>query len=80
MPATLREIAAQIGGELIGDPDRKVERIATLEGATPDTIAFLANPRYRAQLDATQAGCVIVAPAMKDAAAARGNARIARLR
>lgn len=74
MPATLREIAAQIGGELIGDPERAVDRIATLEGATPDAIAFLANPRYRAQLDRTQAACVIVAPAMQEAAVARGAA------
>lgn len=74
MPATLREIAAQIGGELIGDPERVVDRIATLEGATPDAIAFLANPRYRAQLDRTQAACVIVAPAMQEAAVARGAA------
>lgn len=74
MPATLREIAAQIGGELIGDPERAVDRIATLEGATPDAIAFLANPRYRAQLERTQAACVIVAPAMQEAAVARGAA------
>lgn len=74
MPATLREIAAQIGGELIGDPQQRVDRIATLETATPEAIAFLANPRYRAQLDSTRAGCVIVAPALKDAAAARGAA------
>lgn len=74
MPATLREIAAQIGGELIGDPERAVDRIATLEGATPDAIAFLANPRYRAQLERTQAACVIVASAMQEAAVARGAA------
>ena len=70
MPATLREIAAQIGGELIGDPGHVIARIAPLEAATPDAITFLANPRYRAQLAATRAGCVIVAPAMKDAAVA----------
>lgn len=74
MPATLREIAAQIGGELFGDPQRSIERIATLEGATPDAIAFLANPRYRAQLESSRAGAVIVAPAMKEAATARGDA------
>jgi UDP-3-O-[3-hydroxymyristoyl] glucosamine N-acyltransferase len=41
-----------------------------LEGS--GTIAFLANPRYQAQLATTGAGCVIVGAAQRDAAAARG--------
>jgi UDP-3-O-[3-hydroxymyristoyl] glucosamine N-acyltransferase len=72
MPATLREIAAQLGGELIGQPDLTIARIAALDSATPDAISFVANPRYRSQLGSTKAGCVIVAPALKEAAAARG--------
>jgi UDP-3-O-[3-hydroxymyristoyl] glucosamine N-acyltransferase len=74
MEVALREIAGQLGGELLGDGERRVTRIATLEGATPDAIAFLANPKYRAQLATTQAGCVIVGPAVRDEAAARGAA------
>lgn len=74
MDVALREIAGQLGGELIGDGDLRIARIATLEGATPDAIAFLANPRYRSQLDTTRAGCVIVAPGLRDEAAARGAA------
>lgn len=70
--AALGEIAAQLGGELIGDAALPIDRIGPLEGATPSTIAFLAHPRYASQLAATQAGCVIVAPAMRDAAVARG--------
>lgn len=72
MEVALREIAGQLGGELLGDGERRIARIATLEGATPDAIAFLANPKYRAQLATTQAGCVIVGPAVRDDAAARG--------
>jgi UDP-3-O-[3-hydroxymyristoyl] glucosamine N-acyltransferase len=37
-------------------------------------IAFLANPRYRAQLASTRAGCVIVAPSLAEEAAARTTA------
>ncbi|TXC65936.1 UDP-3-O-(3-hydroxymyristoyl)glucosamine N-acyltransferase [Piscinibacter aquaticus] len=74
MEVALREIAGQLGGELLGDGERRIARIATLEGATPDAIAFLANPKYRAQLATTQAGCVIVGPAVRDEAAARGAA------
>jgi UDP-3-O-[3-hydroxymyristoyl] glucosamine N-acyltransferase len=68
------ELAARLGGELLGDPGLTVGRIGPLEGATPETIAFLSNPRYQSQLSASNAGCVIVGPAMRDAAAARGAA------
>lgn len=74
MEVALREIAGQLGGELIGDGDLRIARVATLEGATPDAISFLANPKYRAQLSATKAGCVIVGPAARDEAVARGAA------
>jgi len=70
----LHELTARLGGELLGDPDLVVERIGPLEGATARTIGFLANPRYQAELARTQAGCVIVSPAMREAAAARGAA------
>jgi UDP-3-O-[3-hydroxymyristoyl] glucosamine N-acyltransferase len=68
------ELAALLGGELIGDPDHVVARIAPLESAAADAIAFLSNPRYQQQLAGSSAGCVIVAPALRDAAAARGAA------
>ena len=56
------DIVAELGGELRGDAARQIDRIATLQAATASAISFLANPRYRAQLASTQAGCVIVAP------------------
>ena len=74
MVVALREIAEQLGGELVGDGELRIERIATLEAATGNAISFLANPRYRPQLATTQAACVIVSPAMRDEAAARGAA------
>ena len=70
----LHELTAHLGGELIGDPDLVVERIGPLEGATARTIGFIANPKYQADLAGTQAGCVIVSPALREAAAARGAA------
>ena len=68
----LREIVGRLGGELIGDAAARISQIAPLETATADSIAFLANPRYAKQLAITAAGCVIVAPAFRDQAAARG--------
>jgi UDP-3-O-[3-hydroxymyristoyl] glucosamine N-acyltransferase len=76
MRARLGELSERLGGELIGDPAAEVTRIATLEAADAHSISFLANPRYQSQLASTAAGCVIVAPALRDSAAARGAAII----
>jgi UDP-3-O-[3-hydroxymyristoyl] glucosamine N-acyltransferase len=74
MRVSIAAIVERLGGQCVGDASRVVDRIATLDTATPTQIAFLANPRYRSQLSTTQAGCVIVAPAFADEAAARGSA------
>jgi UDP-3-O-[3-hydroxymyristoyl] glucosamine N-acyltransferase len=74
--ARLGDLSLLLGAELIGDPDATVARIAPLETAGRDAIGFLANPRYQAQLAATQAACVIVGPAMRELAAARGAALV----
>ena len=71
--ARLGELVAALGGELIGSPDTLISRIGPLEGATQSTLTFLANLRYRSQLASSQAGCVIVAPALRDEAVARGT-------
>jgi UDP-3-O-[3-hydroxymyristoyl] glucosamine N-acyltransferase len=70
----LRDITGQLGGELIGDAALRIDRIASLESATPSAISFLANPRLAPQLATSKAGCVIVAPAFRDAARSRGAA------
>ena len=70
----LGDIAEQLGGELVGNAALRISRIGPLDAATPATICFLANERYRSQLETTQAACVIVAPALRDAAVARGAA------
>ena len=68
------DLSKRLGGELLGDPSLQVSRIGALESATAETISFLSNPRYQPQLATSNAGCVIVGPAMRDAAAARGAA------
>jgi UDP-3-O-[3-hydroxymyristoyl] glucosamine N-acyltransferase len=74
---TLGEIVAAIPGELLGDPGLAIEGLAPLESAGPGQLAFLSNPKYRPQLDASRAGCVIVGPAVRDAAVARGACIVA---
>ena len=71
-----REIAEQLGGELIGQADLQIDRIGPLQGATPSTISFLSDPRYQTQLVDSLAGCVIVAPTLRDHVAARPAALI----
>jgi len=62
MSASLGELAVRFGCELRGDPDLRVEHVAPLAGAGPDSLAFFANPKYRRQLAETQAGAVVLAP------------------
>jgi UDP-3-O-[3-hydroxymyristoyl] glucosamine N-acyltransferase len=73
----LGEIIAALGGQLHGDPTLPVDGLAPLESAQGSQLSFLSNPRYRQQLDASRAGCVIVAPAMREQALARGACIVA---
>jgi UDP-3-O-[3-hydroxymyristoyl] glucosamine N-acyltransferase len=71
-PVRLADIVAALGGELVGDADTPIDRIATLESADSSSISFLSNARYAPQLASSLAACVIVSPAQREAAAARG--------
>jgi UDP-3-O-[3-hydroxymyristoyl] glucosamine N-acyltransferase len=68
------ELVAQLGGELLGNPDVVLRRIAPLDAATADSISFLASPRHQAQLQGSAAGCVIVAAALREAVISRPSA------
>lgn len=63
---TLGELAARLGCELRGDPAREVRRLATIRAAGPEDIAFVVGARYREALRASEAGAVIVPPALAD--------------
>jgi UDP-3-O-[3-hydroxymyristoyl] glucosamine N-acyltransferase len=73
-PVALSDLIAALGGDLLGGSDIRIAGIAPLDEADEHSISFLANPRYQAQLGTTRAACVIVAPALAEAAAARGAA------
>ncbi|HSN00430.1 MAG TPA: UDP-3-O-(3-hydroxymyristoyl)glucosamine N-acyltransferase [Rudaea sp.] len=70
---TLAELAARFGLHLRGAGT--ITGVGTLEAATPEQLAFLANPRYRTQLASTRAGAVVLREA--DADACRGACLIA---
>ncbi|MCW5633797.1 MAG: UDP-3-O-(3-hydroxymyristoyl)glucosamine N-acyltransferase [Rubrivivax sp.] len=65
------ELARELGGELLGPADLLVERIAPLAEAAADSITFIAQSRLAPQLAGTAAACVIVSPALREAAEAR---------
>ena len=61
-PYTLAQIASQLGGRLVGDPQILIRQVGTLERAAQGQIAFLANPKYRSRLAATTASAVVLGP------------------
>ncbi len=60
---SLGELAVRFGLELAGDPDIRVSHVATLSQATPGSVSFLANSRYRRTLSTTRAGAVVLSAA-----------------
>jgi UDP-3-O-[3-hydroxymyristoyl] glucosamine N-acyltransferase len=67
MSATLGELCAAIREhgmkpELVGDAERVVERVATLEDAVAGDVSFLSNPKYEKALQTTQASVVVLGP------------------
>ncbi len=71
---TLAQLASALGARLQGNGDTLIEGVATLSNANASQIAFLANSKYRSQLDSTAAGAVILSEA--DAEDFDGNALI----
>ena len=57
---TLAQIASQLGGRVAGDPGVLIRQVGSLEGAGAGQIAFLVNPKFRAQLSATRASAVVL--------------------
>lgn len=67
MQWTLKEIVAKLGGEIVGDGDTSVSKLASLAHAKAGQISFLANPKYRGLLATTEASAVILSDEQKDA-------------
>jgi UDP-3-O-[3-hydroxymyristoyl] glucosamine N-acyltransferase len=64
---SLREIAAQLGGEVLGDGEVAVSRMASLASAKPGDLSFLSDSKYRALLATTGASAVIIGSEARDA-------------
>ena len=78
MSLFLGQIVGALGGTLeLAGSDTEIFRIAPLDSAGAGDLSFLSNPRYQQQLAASKAACVIVAPAMREAAMQRGACIVA---
>ncbi|MFP4129623.1 MAG: LpxD N-terminal domain-containing protein, partial [Halorhodospira sp.] len=60
MSATLRELADLAGARLVGEADRCVARVAPLEEARADAVAFCADERHLPALRRTRAAGALV--------------------
>jgi UDP-3-O-[3-hydroxymyristoyl] glucosamine N-acyltransferase len=63
----LADLAVRFGLRLRGDPDLRIDRLATLANAEPGSLSFLANPKYRKHLQSTRASAVLVTEADAEA-------------
>ena len=63
---TVEQIARLLEAEYIGDGNHRITGLAPIDTAGPDEITFLSDPKYKSQLDTTQAGCVLVSAMLKD--------------
>jgi UDP-3-O-[3-hydroxymyristoyl] glucosamine N-acyltransferase len=62
MAFTLEELTGRFGGVVVGDPAQRVGSLAPLDQAGEQQLAFLANPKYLAQVETTRAGAVLISP------------------
>ena len=57
---TVSEIATWLNGEVVGNGDVDIARVAKIEEADPNDLTFLANPKYEKHLHHTKASAILV--------------------
>ena len=62
------DVAALVGGTLVGDAGRRLTGVAPLDRAGPEDVAFLAAARYLPYFHASRAGAVLVTAEHRGAA------------
>ena len=60
MEFTAQAIAEFLKGEVVGNPEVKVNNVAKIEEAEHGTLAFLANPKYTKYLYTTNASVILI--------------------
>ena len=59
---TVADLAAALGGRVAGDGARVLRRVASLDSAGPDVLAWFLSDRHKTALQASAAGAVLVGP------------------
>ena len=62
MTTTARDLAAFLGAEMTGDPDRLISGLAGPEQAGPADLIYCESSRYEKQAAASRAGSVLAPP------------------
>jgi UDP-3-O-[3-hydroxymyristoyl] glucosamine N-acyltransferase len=65
MAFRLEEIASTIGAKLDGDPDLRIDGLATIEAAETGNLSYIASKKFEKQLQSTGASALIVYPGLK---------------
>lgn len=60
MEFTAKQIAAYVGGEIVGDENAAVYTFAKIEEGVPGALSFLSNPKYTDYIYTTQSSIVLV--------------------
>ena len=61
----LKEIAAHVGGTVVGDAEVFVWNVRGIDEAGEGDLTFISNPKYRDRLKETRASAILVPPGMK---------------
>lgn len=60
MKFTAQQIAEILEGDIVGNPDVEVSKLAKIEEGTEGSLTFLANPKYKSYIYSTKASITIV--------------------
>ena len=60
MKFTAEQIAGILNGEVVGNPNAEVSKLAKIEEGIPGSLTFLSNPKYQNYIYTTQATITIV--------------------
>ncbi|NIA18657.1 MAG: UDP-3-O-(3-hydroxymyristoyl)glucosamine N-acyltransferase, partial [Simkaniaceae bacterium] len=57
---TIQELADLVEGSVVGNPQATIRGVSEIQSGLPDTITFLANPKYKQYLSDTKASAIVV--------------------
>ena len=60
MSFRLADLASHVGAEIVGDPERRIEALRSLESAGPTDLSFLSDVKNRELAERSTAGAIVV--------------------